>query len=87
MVSQVQFHRYNRKKAQAIEIKGELGNLEINFYQNCVNFYSASEKASITYDKFEKDFNQNYILELQNFIMYCQGKEELKLRYMTRSKS
>ncbi len=67
-----------RNHKKELEIKGELGNITINFYENSVNFYSASDKNTIIYNKFEKDFNQNYILELKNFIMYCQGKEEIK---------
>ena len=61
-----------------LEIKGELGNIFVNFYQNTVSVYSASDKSLTSYNKFEKDFNVNYILELKNFIMYCQGKEEIR---------
>ena len=67
-----------RNHKKELEIKGELGNITVNFYKNCVNFYSSQDKASTIYNKFEKDFNQNYILELQNFIMYCQDKEDIR---------
>ena len=63
-----------RSHKKELEIKGELGNIIINFYQNSVSLYLAEDKSLITYSKFEKDFNVNYILELKNYIMYCEGK-------------
>ena len=67
-----------RNHKKELEIKCELGNVTVNFYQNSVYLYSSQDKTTTIHNKFEKDFNQNYILELQNFIMYCQNKEEIK---------
>lgn len=67
---------FGREHKKSLEIKGEFGNINWDFYQKSVSIYNSETKESNKFENLDKDFNNCYIKEMRHFINCCGGKEK-----------
>mgnify|MGYP006077207461 CR=1 FL=1 len=68
---------FGRGHKKYVEVKAENGNILIDFLDNTVSIYNAESKSTEVFNKFPKDFNLNYIDEINNFISSCNKKAKV----------
>tara|TARA_B110000008_G_C16481067_1_gene368185 strand:- start:40 stop:540 length:501 start_codon:yes stop_codon:yes gene_type:complete len=68
---------FGRGHKKCLEVKAEKGNILIDFLDNTVSVYKSDSKSIEVFNKFSKDFNLNYIDEINNFINSCNKKDRV----------
>ena len=68
---------FGRGHKKCLEVKAEKGNIFIDFLDNTVSVYKSDSKSIEVFNKFSKDFNLNYIDEINNFINSCNQKDKV----------
>ena len=69
---------FGRSHKKNLEIKAEKGNIFLDIYDDAVSVYYSDTKSTEVFKKLTKDFNQNYIDEINNFIASCDNKEDVR---------
>ena len=69
---------FGRSHKKTLEIKAERGNILLDVYDDSVSVYYSETKSTEVFKKLTKDFNQNYIDEMNNFIASCDNKEDVR---------
>ena len=69
---------FGRSHKKTLEIKAEKGNIFMDIYDDSVSVYDSESKSTQVFKKLTKDFNNNYIDEIKNFIASCENKEEVR---------
>jgi predicted dehydrogenase len=78
VISSIHTDIFGRDHKKYIEIKGELGNIYWDFYENQVTIYNSKDRKSEIYNNFSNDFNNCYIEELETFInTFIQKKKSI----------
>lgn len=67
---------FGRQHKKFLEIKGENGNINWDFYKNEVSIYNPKDKSLTVYNKFPTDFNLTYINEMEHFLDCCKNKKK-----------
>ncbi len=68
---------FGRGHKKCLEVKAEKGNIFLDFLDNSVSVYNCESKSTEIFNKFPKDFNLNYIDEINNFINSCNNKDKV----------
>ena len=56
---------FGRQHKKFLDIKGEDGNINWDFYKNEVSVYNTKDKTLVVHNKFPTDFNLTYINEMK----------------------
>ncbi len=67
---------FGRQHKKFLDIKGEDGNINWDFYKNEVSVYNTKDKTLVVHNKFPTDFNLTYINEMKHFLDCCKNKKK-----------